>query len=120
MGDFAHVRHWAPGIPAQRIKRTGAGTVHVISRPLDGREVRELLHAQDRFSYTYLFLGEATSARKCYATIAVEPVDADRNRIRIPSRLSPRPGTCRRGAVADMTRSMRGNLKAMKRALGLV
>jgi len=119
IGDFHNVRRWAPALLGERSEQTPEGVVRVISLPPDGREVRELLHAQESLSYTYRFLGETPNARNYFGTIAVEPVDAQRSKIRVASRFDAAAGLSDEEAVANMTKSARGNLKAMKRALGL-
>jgi uncharacterized protein YndB with AHSA1/START domain len=119
IGDFAHIRRWAPAVLAEHIETTAEGTLRVLSMPPDGREVRELLHAQERFSYTYRYLGETPNARNLYGTVSVVPVDAARSRIHLESNFDAAAGLGDQEAVANMTRSARGNLKAMKRALGL-
>jgi hypothetical protein len=119
IGDFHCVRRWAPAILQERTEQTAQGTVRVISMPPDGREVRELLHASEEFSYTYLFVGETANARNYAGTVSVVPVDAQHCRIRLVSRFDAAAGLSDEDAVANMTRFARGNLKAMKKALGL-
>jgi hypothetical protein len=119
IGDFANIRRWAPAILAERIEKDGADTVRVISMPPDGREVREALHAQASLSYTYRYIGETANARNYYGTVAVEPVSAEASLIRLSSRFDPGQDLTEAEAVGNMTRSAKGNLKAMKRALGL-
>ena len=119
IGAFHHVRRWAPAILAERTEQTSEGTVRIISMPPDGREVRELMHEQTPFSYTYKFIGATSNARNYYGTVAVRPVDPGRCMIELLSRFDAAEGLSNEEAIANMTRSARGNLKAMKRALGL-
>jgi hypothetical protein len=87
--------------------------------PPDGREVRELLWAQEAYSYTYKFIGDTANARNYYGTTRVVPIDAGRSRIELVSEFDAALGVSDEVALANMTKGVRGNLKAMKRALGL-
>jgi hypothetical protein len=120
IGDFANVRRWAPALLAERTEQSEAGIVRVISMPPDGREVRELLYEQGSFSYTYFYLGQTPNACNYYGTVSVKPLNASTSRIELLSRFDAVPGVTNEDAVANLTKSARGNLKAMKRALGLV
>lgn len=119
IGDFHGIRRWAPAILGERSETTPEGIVRIVSMPPDGREVRELLHEQSPYSYTYKFLSVSANAKNYFGTVSVHPVDDQRSRIELISRFDAAQGLSDDEAVANMTRSARGNLKAMKRALGV-
>ena len=85
IGDFEGIRKWAPAVMAERVEQTAEGKVRVLSMPPEGREVRELLAAQEPYSYTYKFLGETANARNYHGTVRVIPVDASRSTIELRS-----------------------------------
>ena len=119
IGDFEGIRKWAPAILSERIEESPEGKVRVLAMPPDGREVRELLAAQEDYSYTYKFIGDTANARNYYGTTRVVPIDAGHSRIELRSEFDAAIGVSDEVAVANMTKGVRGNLKAMKRALGL-
>lgn len=119
IGDFAGIRKWAPAVMSERIEETPEGKVRVLAMPPEGREVRELLWAQTEYSYTYKFLGATANAVNYFGTVSVVPVDGERSRIELRSEFEAAPGVTEADAVTNMTKGVRGNLKAMKRALGL-
>ena len=119
IGDFDDIRKWAPAVMATRSEQTPEGKVRTLTMPPEGREVRELLHAQVEYSYTYKFIGETPSARNYFGTVSVVPVSAESSRIELKSEFDAGAGLTDEEAVANMTKGVRGNLKAMKRALGL-
>ena len=119
IGDFDDIRKWAPAVMATRSEQTPEGKVRTLTMPPEGREVRELLHAQGKYSYTYKFIGETPSARNYFGTVSVVPVSAGSSRIELKSEFDAGAGLTDEEAVANMTKGVRGNLKAMKRALGL-
>ena len=119
IGDFDGIRKWAPAVMAERSEQTPEGKVRTLTMPPEGREVRELLAAQGAYSYTYKFLGETPSARNYYGTVSVVPLNAGTSRIELHSDFDAGAGLSDEESIANMTRSVRGNLKAMKRALGL-
>lgn len=119
IGDFEGIRKWAPAVLSERIEESADGKVRVLAMPPDGREVRELLRAQETYSYTYRFIGETANARNYFGTVRVVPLDSGHSRIELLSEFEAAVGVDDEVAVANMTKGVRGNLKAMKKALGL-
>lgn len=119
IGDFWGIRKWAPAIMDERMEESPEGKLRVLSMPPDGREVRELLSAQDSYSYTYKYIGETKFARNYHGTVSVVPIDARNSRIVLRSEFDAVAGLEDEEALANMGKGARGNLKAMKRALGL-
>ena len=95
------------------------GVVRTLKMPPDGRVIRELLAAQEKYAYTYKFIGQHRFANDYQCTIRVVPIDAGKSRIELKSEFVPRPELNAEEVVGNMQKSVSGNLKAMKRALGL-
>lgn len=74
--------------------------------------------AEGPHSYTYQVLG-AANATKNFGTVSVVPVDDARSRIELKSEFEVPAGLDADEALANKNKFLRGNLKAMKRALGL-
>lgn len=117
IGDFAGIRKWAVLVEKESVEDTPAGKVRTLNMP-EGRVVRELLAAHSQYSYTYTMLDRPEMA-DYRSTIAAIPLDASATRITLIMHLSPTEGQTDEDIVARYTRNLRGNLRAMKRALGL-
>jgi hypothetical protein len=83
----------------------------------DGRVVRELLVKHDAHSYTYTL--DRPDMKEYFSTVRVAPVSGAASRIELTIQFVP----VDEGATAEvkerLTKNGRGNIKAMKRALGL-
>jgi hypothetical protein len=120
IGDFAGIRKWAPAVMDEQLdKNAPEGVVRTLKMPPDGRVIRELLAAQEQFSYTYKYLGEHRFVNNHAATVRVVPIDATKSRIELKTEFVPKPELNAEEVVGNMQKSVSGNLKAMKRALGL-
>jgi hypothetical protein len=117
IGDFAGIRKWAVLVQGESVEDTPAGKVRTLQMP-EGRVVKELLAAQSQYSYTYTMLDRPEMA-DYRSTVAVVPLDAKNSRITLIMHLSPSEGQTEEDITARYTRSLRGNLRAMKKALGL-
>ncbi len=116
IGDFSGIRKWAVLVQAERTEQTPQGAVRSLTMP-DGRVVRELLVHQDAYSYTYSL--DRQDMREYASTVAVVPVNDDASQIKLTIRFTPNDPTAA-GEVSDkLTRNLRGNVKAMKKALGI-
>jgi hypothetical protein len=118
IGKFDEIRRWAIVVQGERCEQTPEGRIRTLLMPPDGREVRELLVAEGPHSYTYQVLG-AANAPKNFGTVSVVPVDDARSRIELKSEFEVPAGLDADEALANKNKFLRGNLKAMKRALGL-
>jgi hypothetical protein len=99
------------------VEDTPAGKVRTLMMP-ENRVVKELLAAQSQYSYTYTMIDRPEMA-DYRSTIAVIPLGATHSRIELFMHLSPSPGQTDEDITARYTRNLRGNLRAMKKALGL-
>jgi hypothetical protein len=84
----------------------------------ENRIVKERLAAQSQYSYTYTMVDRPEMA-DYRSTVAVIPLDATHARIELIMHLSPSEGQTDEDITARYTRNLRGNLRAMKKALGL-
>lgn len=117
IGDFAGIRKWAVLVQGESVQETPAGKVRTLQMP-EGRVVKELLAAHSQYSYTYTMVDRPEMA-DYRSTVAVVPLDANNSRIELIMHLSPSEGQTDEDITARYTRNLRGNLRAMKKALGL-
>lgn len=117
IGDFSGIRKWATLVEAESTRETPEGKVRTLTMP-GGRTIDERLVEAGRHSYTYTL--ERPDMTTYLSTVSVEPVGQDAARIVLVVRFEPTDET----KVAELTEGFgkfhRGNLKAMKRALGLI
>ena len=102
---------------AQLARYTPAGKVRSLVMP-DDRVVKELLAASSQYSYTYTML-ERPEMADYRSTVAVIPLDKDHSRIELIVSLSASGETTEEQITERYTKNLRGNLRAMKKALGL-
>jgi len=120
IGDFGGIRKWAPAVMDEKLdKNAPEGVVRTLTMPPDGRVIRELLAAEEQYSYTYKYCGEHRFVTGHAATVRVIPIDATKSRIELKTEFVPKPELSADEVVTNMNKSVSGNLKAMKKALGL-
>ena len=117
IGDFAAIRKWAVLVKSETVEETPAGKVRSLVMP-DDRVVKELLAASSQYAYTYTMLDRPEMA-DYRATVAVIPLDANNSRIELIVRLSASGDTTEEQITERYSKNLRGNLRAMKKALGL-
>ena len=117
IGDFAGIRKWAVLVKSETVEDTPAGKVRSLVMP-DDRVVKELLAASSQYSYTYTML-ERPEMADYRSTVAVIPLDKDNSRIELIVSLSASGETTEEQITERYTKNLRGNLRAMKKALGL-
>ena len=117
IGDFSGIRKWAVLVQSESTEETPQGKVRTLGMP-ENRVVKERLTAQSQYSYTYTMLDRPEMA-DYRSTVAVIPLDATHSRIELIVHLSPSDGQTDDDITARYTRNLRGNLRAMKKALGL-
>jgi Polyketide cyclase / dehydrase and lipid transport len=117
IGDFGGIRKWAVLVQSESVEDTASGKVRTLVMP-ENRVVKERLAAQSQYSYTYTMVDRPEMA-DYRSTVAVVPLDSDNSRIQLIMHLSPSEGQTDDDITARYTRNLRGNLRAMKKALGL-
>lgn len=117
IGDFSAIRKWAVLVQNESVEDTPAGKVRTLVMPED-RVVRERLVVQSQFSYTYAMVDRPEMA-DYRSTVAVVPLDENHCRVALIMHMTPAGGQTEEEVTARYTRNLRGNLRAMKKALGL-
>ena len=117
IGDFGGIRKWAVLVQSESVEDTAAGKVRTLIMP-ENRVVKERLAAQSQYSYTYTMI-DRTEMADYRSTVAVIPLDSGHSRIELIMHLSASEGQTDEDITARYTRNLRGNLRAMKKALGL-
>jgi hypothetical protein len=117
IGDFGGIRKWAVLVQSESVEETPAGKIRTLIMP-ENRVVKERLAAQSQYAYTYTMVDRPEMA-DYRSTVAVIPLDDSHSRIELIMHLSPSEGQTDEDINARYTRNLRGNLRAMKKALGL-
>ena len=116
IGDFSGIRKWAVLVQSESTEQTPQGKVRSLTMP-DGRVVRELLVHHDAHSYTYSL--DRPDMKEYASTVAVVPGNDDASQIKLTIRFTPQD-EAQTGEISEkLTRNLRGNVKAMKKALGV-
>ena len=116
IGDFSNIRRWAVLVQSETIEQTPQGKVRSLTMP-DGRVVRELLVRESAHSYTYSL--ERPDMKEYFSTVSVVPVTDDASRIDLSIRFVPTDESAGSEIAERLPRNLRGNIKAMKKALDL-
>jgi uncharacterized protein YndB with AHSA1/START domain len=116
VGDFAAISKWAPKVQGQTTEDTPEGRVRSLPMGPDN-VVRELEVVTSQFSYTYGMLDKPPTY-EYRSTIAVIPLAADQSRILLVHHVVD-PEADDTALAERYTRFLRGNLKAMRIALGV-
>ena len=117
IGDFANIRQWAVVVKEERQEEEPARRVRILTMA-DGNVVKEALVVRSQFSYTYSLVDQPTM-KDYRSTIAVVPLDEASCRIELIVHVGTSEGATDEELTARYERFVRGNLKAMKKALGL-
>lgn len=117
IGDFSGIRKWATLVEAESTIQTPHGKVRTLVMP-GGRSIDERLTDETAHSYTYTL--DRPDLKTYLSTVSVQAAGADASRIVLVVKFDPKD----EAKVAELTEGFskfhRGNLKAMKRALGLI
>jgi hypothetical protein len=116
IGDFGDISKWAPIVKEQSVEETAEGPVRTLV--IGEATVREACIATSQFSYTYSIL-DRPPMNDHRSTVAVIPLDAGASRIMLTLSVSPYGDQTEEMLLERHTKALAGNLKAMKRALGL-
>jgi polyketide cyclase/dehydrase/lipid transport protein len=117
IGDFGGIRKWAGLVKSESVEDMPSGKVRTLVMPED-RIVKERLVVQSQYSYTYAMVDRPEMA-DYRSTVAVVPLDDTHCRIELIMHMTPPEGQTDEEVVARYTRNLRGNLRAMKKAVGL-
>lgn len=117
IGDFGGIRKWAVLVQNESVEDTPLGKVRTLVMPED-RIVKERLVVQSQYSYTYAMLDRPEMA-DYRSTVAVIPLDDEHSRIELIMHMTPSEGQTEEETTTRYTRNLRGNLRAMKKALGV-
>ena len=116
IGDFSGIRKWATLVEAESTEVTPAGKVRTLTMP-GGRTVSELMTDGGPYHYTYTY--DRPDMDAYVSTVSVEPGVGDACAIVLRVQFQPKDPSQLEAATEGMGKFCRGNLKAMKRALGL-
>jgi Polyketide cyclase / dehydrase and lipid transport len=117
IGDIAGIRSWAVLVQSESVEDTPSGKVRTLVMSED-RVVKERLVVQSQYSYTYAMVDRPEMA-DYRSTVAVVPLDDQHCRIELIMHMTPAVGQTEDEITTRCTRNLRGNLRAMKKALGL-
>jgi hypothetical protein len=117
IGHFGGIRKWAVLVQSESVEDTSSGKVRTLVMP-ENRVVKERLATQSQYSYTYTMVDRPEMA-DYRSTVAVIPLDPTHSRIELIMHLSPSESLTDEDITARYSRNLRGNLRAMKKALGL-
>jgi Polyketide cyclase / dehydrase and lipid transport len=117
IGDFGGIRKWAVLVQGESVEDSPAGKVRTLQMP-EGRVVKERLVASSQYAYTYAML-DRPDMPGYRSTVAVVPLDATTSRIMLAVHMDTNDAAGEEEVTARYTRNLRGNLRAMKKALGL-
>ena len=117
IGDFGQIRKWAVLVEGESVEDTAAGKVRTLHMP-EGRVVKELLLASSQYAYTYAMV-DRPDMPGYRSTVAVVPLDANTSRITLIVHMDTTDAAGEAAVTTRYTRNLRGNLRAMKKTLGL-
>jgi Polyketide cyclase / dehydrase and lipid transport len=117
IGDFGGIRKWAVLVQQESVEDTPAGKVRTLHMP-EGRVVKERLVTSSQYAYTYAMI-DRPDMPGYRSTIAVVPLDANTSRITLVVHMDTTDAASEEEVTTRYTRNLRGNLRAMKKALGL-
>lgn len=116
IGDFGDIQKWASIIKEQSVEQAPEGLVRTLV--IGEVTVREARIADSQFSYTYSILDRAPM-NDHRSTVAVIPLDATTSRLMLTLSVSPYGDQTEEMLIERHTKALSGNLRAMKKAVGL-
>lgn len=116
IGDFVRIDKWAKLVVEAESEVTHEGRFRLLTLQ-DGQSFRERLVDEGSHFYSYTLPRPGTTAY--LSTVSVRPLAPSSSRIELIVRFEPAEGASVEDLTAQMTGFCRGNVKAMKRALGL-
>lgn len=116
IGDFSGIRKWAGAVEAESTEVTPKGKVRTLTMP-GGRTIQELMTDEGPHHYTYTL--ERPDMNAYFSTVSVVPGDASTSRIEYIIRFDPKDPSTLEATTEQLGKFCRGNIRAMKRALGI-
>ena len=116
IGDFSGIRKWAGALEAESTEVTPKGKVRTLTMP-GGRTIQGLMTDEGPWHYTYTL--DRPDMNAYFSTVSVVPGDANSSRIEYIVKFDPKDASTLEATTEQLTKFCRGNIKAMKRALGL-
>jgi len=116
IGDFSGIRKWAGALEAESTEVTPKGKVRTLTMP-GGRTIQELMTDEGPWHYTYTL--DRPDMNAYFSTVSVVPGGASNCRIEYIVKFDPMDASTLEATTEQLTKFCRGNIKAMKRALGL-
>ena len=116
IGDFSGVRKWAPALEGETTEQTAEGKVRTLTMP-GGRTVRELCTDEGPHHYTYTL--KRPDLKGYLSTVSGKPGASETSEIVLKVEFEPNTADELGEKTEQLTKFVRGNLKAMKRALGV-
>jgi hypothetical protein len=116
IGDFSGIRKWAVVVEAESTEETAEGKVRTLTMP-GGRTVRERLVQQGDHLYTYTL--KRPDMKAYFSTVSVLPKGSGTCRIELKVEFEPADEAALADTREQLGKFLRGNLKAMKRAIGV-
>jgi hypothetical protein len=116
IGDFGGIRKWASVVENESVEQTPKGKVRTLTMP-GGRTVSELCTDEGPHHYTYTL--QRPDLKAYFSTVSVKPGGPASSRIELIVKFEPNTDGELGEKTEQLTKFVRGNLKAMKRALGV-
>lgn len=116
IGDFSGIRKWAGAVEAESTEVTPKGKVRTLTMP-GGRSIQELMTDEGPHHYTYTL--DRPDMDAYFSTVSVVPGSGEACRIELTVKFTPKDPSTLEATTEQLTKFCRGNVKAMKRALGL-
>jgi hypothetical protein len=117
IGDFGGIQKWASVIQESKVEDTPAGKVRTLTTA-DGSVIQEVLVTSSQFSYSYGFT-DRPSLPDYRSTVAVVPLDLSSSAIFLSVHVSPTEELSEEALTERYEKFVIGNMKAMKRAIGV-
>ena len=117
IGDFGGIQKWARIIQESKVADTPDGKIRVLTTT-DGTVIEEVLVTSSEFSYSYGFT-DRPSLPDYRSTVAVVPLDPSSCTIFLSVHVTPTEELGDEALTEQYEKFLAGNMKAMKRAIGV-
>jgi hypothetical protein len=117
IGDFGDIGKWARIIADSKVADTPAGKIRTLTTT-DGTVIEEVQVASSQFSYSYGFV-DRPSLPDYRSTVAVVPLDPTSCTIFLSVHVTATEELGDEALTDQYNKFLAGNMKAMKRAIGV-